>query len=216
MTKWRSSFHPVESANNLRKCRAICRRLNYLCNINDLLAERKGFELTVRLPLAVRCKKASGVNYTAISATQCRSNPVPVRRLPETGIFHISAGDYRRIRAASCQIGSPEIVDRLAKETINRENISRNREFLAGNREFHLEKRGIRFSVHTGHGSGSYPDVTARLTSSKVRRPSDVSAPERLSKFSASSRIDLTVRRNFPACLPPAKAVATVNSICLA
>jgi hypothetical protein len=24
---------------NLRKCRAICRRLNYLCNINDLLAE---------------------------------------------------------------------------------------------------------------------------------------------------------------------------------
>ena len=44
-------------------------------------------------------------------------------------------------------------------KTINREIISRNREFLAGNREFHLEKRGIRFSVHTGDGASSYPDV---------------------------------------------------------
>ena len=103
---------------NRRECRVNSQPPNSLHNINDFLAERKGFELTVRLPLAVRCKKASGVNYTAISATQCRSNPVSVRRLPETGIFHISAGDYRGIRPARCQIGSPEIIDRLAKATI--------------------------------------------------------------------------------------------------
>jgi hypothetical protein len=34
--------------DNLRKCRAICRRLNYLCNINDLLADQGGFEPTVQ------------------------------------------------------------------------------------------------------------------------------------------------------------------------
>src|SRR5256885_15590447 len=35
---------------------------------------------------------------------------------------------------------------------------------------------------------------TARLMSERVRRPSDISAPDRLSKSSASSRIDFTIR----------------------
>jgi len=34
--------------------------------------------------------------------------------------------------------------------------------------------------------------VPARLMSERVRRPSEISAPDRLSKSSASSRIDLT------------------------
>jgi len=40
-----------------------------------------------------------GLHATAPSATQCRSNPVSCRSLPKTGIFQISAGDYRRFRA---------------------------------------------------------------------------------------------------------------------
>jgi len=45
----RSQFRTLaNAAANLRKCRAVCRRLNYLCNINDLLADQGGLELAVR------------------------------------------------------------------------------------------------------------------------------------------------------------------------
>src|SRR5712664_4570044 len=45
------------------------------------------------MPKQLRYKAKS----TARSAKQCRSNPVSSRSLPETGIFQISAGDYRAI-----------------------------------------------------------------------------------------------------------------------
>jgi hypothetical protein len=35
---------------------------------------------------------------TASSVTQCRSNPVSGRSLPKTGVFRMSAGDYRLFR----------------------------------------------------------------------------------------------------------------------
>ena len=34
-------------------------------------------------------------NWTVAPATQCRSNPVSGSSLPKTGVFRISAGDYR-------------------------------------------------------------------------------------------------------------------------
>jgi hypothetical protein len=52
---------------------------------------------------------------TAASATQCRSNPVSYRSLPKTGIFQISAGDYRRFRAKIVSIGCPETERQSAK-----------------------------------------------------------------------------------------------------
>jgi hypothetical protein len=48
-------------------------------------------------------------------ATQCRSNPVSGRGLPKTGIFQISAGDYRRFRSRSGQFGSPETDSQFPK-----------------------------------------------------------------------------------------------------
>jgi hypothetical protein len=45
---------------------------------------------------------------TASSATQCRSNPLSGRSLSKTGIFQISAGDYRRFRSHSGQFRSLE------------------------------------------------------------------------------------------------------------
>ena len=45
---------------------------------------------------------------------------------------------------------------------------------------------------------------TARLISPSVRRPSAISAPERLSKSSARSRIDFTAWNSSPPSLPPA------------
>src|SRR5258708_23816882 len=45
----RSQFGILANADaNRRECRANWRHYNYRCNINDLLAERVGFELTVR------------------------------------------------------------------------------------------------------------------------------------------------------------------------
>jgi hypothetical protein len=52
---------------------------------------------------------------TAIPATQCRSNPVSGPGLPKTGIFQISAGDYRRFRSHSGRFRSPETASRFAK-----------------------------------------------------------------------------------------------------
>src|SRR5882672_695887 len=45
---------------------------------------------------------------------------------------------------------------------------------------------------------------TARLISPRVRRPSTISAPDRLSKSSASSLIDFTIAESSPPELPPA------------
>ena len=52
---------------------------------------------------------------TAVSATQCRSNRVSSRRLPETGIFQISAGDCRRFLPGIGQIWSLETDRKFAK-----------------------------------------------------------------------------------------------------
>ena len=43
-------------------------------------------------------RNPSGANTTATPATQSRSNPVSGRCLPKSGIFQISAGDFRRVR----------------------------------------------------------------------------------------------------------------------
>jgi hypothetical protein len=51
----------------------------------------------------------------AATATQSRSNPVSGRCLPKTGIFQISAGDYRRFRSRSGQFGSTETDSQFAK-----------------------------------------------------------------------------------------------------
>jgi hypothetical protein len=55
----RSQFRTLaKAAPNLRNCRAYCRLLIYLSNINDLLAERVGFEPTVRFPAHTLSKRA--------------------------------------------------------------------------------------------------------------------------------------------------------------
>ena len=54
-------------------------------------------------------------HQTTTPATQSRSNPVSGRGLPKTGIFQISAGDYRRFRSRSGQFGSPETDSQFAK-----------------------------------------------------------------------------------------------------
>jgi murein DD-endopeptidase MepM/ murein hydrolase activator NlpD len=54
-------------------------------------------------------------NTTAASATQSRSNTVSGRCLLKTGIFQISAGDYRRFRSRCGQFGSPETDSQFAK-----------------------------------------------------------------------------------------------------
>ena len=75
-------------------------------NPPSLLREDGGYgEISRRLML----------NCTAPPARQCRSNPVSSRRLPETGIFQISAGDYRRFLPGSGQIWSLETDRNFAK-----------------------------------------------------------------------------------------------------
>jgi hypothetical protein len=49
-----------------------------------------------------------GASCTASSATQCRSDPVSSRSLPKTGVFQMSAGDYRLFRSENGQNRSPE------------------------------------------------------------------------------------------------------------
>jgi len=60
-------------------------------------------------------QRGMGRIKTAAAATQCRSNPVSYRSLPKTGIFQISAGDYRRFRAKIVWIWSPETERQSAK-----------------------------------------------------------------------------------------------------
>src|SRR5258706_15597992 len=52
---------------------------------------------------------------TASSATQCRSNPVSGRCLSKTGIFQISAGDFRQFRSVIVEIGSLETPHQFEK-----------------------------------------------------------------------------------------------------
>ena len=47
-------------------------------------------------------------DLTATWATQCRSNPVSGRGLPKTGVFQMSAGDYRLFRSESAENRSLE------------------------------------------------------------------------------------------------------------
>jgi len=54
-------------------------------------------------------------NCTTSSATQCRSNPVSGRDLPKTGVFQMSAGDYRLFRSENAQNRSPETGGGFAK-----------------------------------------------------------------------------------------------------
>jgi hypothetical protein len=53
--------------------------------------------------------------FNATPATQCRSNRVSRRRLPETGIFQISARDYRRFLPGRGHIWSLETDRQFAK-----------------------------------------------------------------------------------------------------
>ena len=52
---------------------------------------------------------------TASSGTQCRLNPVSGRNLPKTGVFQLSAGDYRQFRSENAQNRSPETGGQFAK-----------------------------------------------------------------------------------------------------
>jgi hypothetical protein len=54
-------------------------------------------------------------SFTASSATQCRSSPVSGRSLPKTGIFQMSAGDYRLFRPENAQNRSLETGGQFAK-----------------------------------------------------------------------------------------------------
>ena len=68
-----------------------------------------------RFSLFVDQQPTFSTRWTAASAAQSRSNPVSGRCLPKTGIFQISAGDYRRFRSRSGQFGSPETDSQFAK-----------------------------------------------------------------------------------------------------
>ena len=50
------------------------------------------------------------VRCTANSATQCRSNPVSRPSLPKTGVFQMSAGDYRLFLSENAENRSLELV----------------------------------------------------------------------------------------------------------
>ena len=86
-------------------------RASCLCPTGAMPARQCGLGIP-NLPAAMRRILAS---CTASSATQCRSNPVSYRSLPKTGIFQISAGDYRRFRSQVVQIGSIETDSQFAK-----------------------------------------------------------------------------------------------------
>src|ERR1700682_1834678 len=68
-----------------------------------------------RFSLFVDQQPTFSTRWTAASAAQSRSNPVSGRCLPKTGIFQISAGDYRRFRSRSGQFRSPETDSQSAK-----------------------------------------------------------------------------------------------------
>jgi hypothetical protein len=81
-------------------------RLHYRAAIRD----------SARLELSILCSSRwIGASRTAQPAPQSRSNPVSGRCLQKTGIFQISAGDYRLIRAGSGQIRSLETGRQFAK-----------------------------------------------------------------------------------------------------
>jgi hypothetical protein len=69
----------------------------------------------LNVPILPPAKAENLASCTASSATQCRSSPVSGPRLPKTGIFQISAGDYRRFRSHSGRFRSPETVSRFAQ-----------------------------------------------------------------------------------------------------
>jgi hypothetical protein len=54
-------------------------------------------------------------NMAARCAAQCRSNPVSGASLPKTGIFTVTAGDFRQISLGFGELGSLEKVHRIAK-----------------------------------------------------------------------------------------------------
>ena len=66
----------------------------------------------------LNCPVAEPENLTSLHCKpgpQCRSNPVSGGSFPKTGIFQISAGDYRLFRAGNGQIRSLETGCQLAK-----------------------------------------------------------------------------------------------------
>src|ERR1700738_2079064 len=68
-----------------------------------------------RFSLFVDQQPTFSTRWTAASAAQSRSNPVSGRCLPKTGIFQISAGDYRRFHSRSGEFRSRETDSRFAK-----------------------------------------------------------------------------------------------------
>jgi hypothetical protein len=71
-------------------------------------------------------------NSTASSATQCRSNPVSGRNLPKTGVFQMSAGDYRLFRSENAQNRSPETGGQFGKARHWRAFLRVSGQFLRG------------------------------------------------------------------------------------
>jgi hypothetical protein len=62
------------------------------------------------IPNLPAAKAENSASCTASSATQCRSNPVSGRNLPKTGVFQMSAGDYRLFTPRMPKIGARRLV----------------------------------------------------------------------------------------------------------
>jgi hypothetical protein len=62
----------------------------------------------VDIPNLPPTKAENLADFTAAWAIQCRSNPVSDQSLPKTGVFQMSAGDYRLLRSENAQNRSLE------------------------------------------------------------------------------------------------------------
>jgi hypothetical protein len=121
-TSRRSLETPTNSAKDLmatssRPIRPIRGSPRVRCSIARVLAELRATRLRLRKrtpDFPPRAREKYG-NTTGRAGPQSRSNPVSGRCLPKTGIFQISAGDYRLIRAGSGQIRSLETGRQFAK-----------------------------------------------------------------------------------------------------
>jgi hypothetical protein len=67
------------------------------------------------LPSSRQILQRESLKCSPLSPTQCRSNPVSSRSLSKTGVFQMSAGDYRQFRSENGQTRSPETHWKFAK-----------------------------------------------------------------------------------------------------
>ena len=90
-------------------------------SLPDAKAENGELHCKLRAAARVRHSQLPAVkaenlaSCTANSATQCRLNPVSGRNLPKTGVFQLSAGDYRLFRSENAQNRGPETGGQFAK-----------------------------------------------------------------------------------------------------